>query len=102
MALQPRPLLIGGEWIVDTGEVLSSVNPATGRINHEVCAAGAPHVDAAVEAARDQFDGGEWSRMDARARGIRVLATCPFVASWMRRHPEYTDLAYQSSGSAKD
>ncbi|GAA0961269.1 GNAT family N-acetyltransferase [Actinocorallia libanotica] len=39
---------------------------------------------------------------DARARGIRVLATCPFVASWMRRHPEYTDLAYQSSGSAKD
>src|SRR5690606_36629186 len=52
MAPQPRPLLIGGEWIADTGEVLSSVNPATGRINHEVCAASARHVDAAVESAR--------------------------------------------------
>ena len=34
---------------------------------------------------------------DARERGIPVLATCPFIAGWMRKHPDYLDLAYQNS-----
>jgi hypothetical protein len=25
--------------------------------------------------------------------GLRVTATCPFVRAWMRKHPEYVDLA---------
>jgi predicted GNAT family acetyltransferase len=29
---------------------------------------------------------------DARARGLAVLPCCPFVAAWIRRHPEYEDL----------
>jgi predicted GNAT family acetyltransferase len=29
---------------------------------------------------------------DARARGLRVVPLCPFVASYIRRHPEYQDL----------
>ena len=29
---------------------------------------------------------------DARARGLAVLPYCPFVAAWIRRHPEYRDL----------
>ncbi len=29
---------------------------------------------------------------DARARGERIIPTCPFVASWLGRHPEYRDL----------
>jgi predicted GNAT family acetyltransferase len=29
---------------------------------------------------------------DARARGMHVLALCPFIRSWMERHPEYSDL----------
>ncbi|WP_424185811.1 GNAT family N-acetyltransferase [Actinokineospora sp. G85] len=33
---------------------------------------------------------------NARSRGVRVLATCPFIAGWMKRHPEYLDLAYQN------
>jgi uncharacterized protein len=24
--------------------------------------------------------------------GVRVTASCPFVRSWMRKHPEYADL----------
>lgn len=39
---------------------------------------------------------------DARERGLRVLATCPFIAAWMRRNPEYADLAYQSRSNAVD
>ena len=28
----------------------------------------------------------------ARERGCRVVPTCPFVAAYMRRHPEYREL----------
>jgi uncharacterized protein len=29
---------------------------------------------------------------DIRARGLRVVAKCPFVAKFIREHPEYGDL----------
>ena len=29
---------------------------------------------------------------DARARGLSVRPTCPFVRSWIDRHPTYADL----------
>ncbi len=29
---------------------------------------------------------------DARAHGWKVVPRCPFVASYIRRHPEYQDL----------
>ena len=30
---------------------------------------------------------------DARRRGLRVRVLCPFVQAFMKRHPEYADLA---------
>ncbi|WP_035278274.1 GNAT family N-acetyltransferase [Actinokineospora spheciospongiae] len=39
---------------------------------------------------------------DAKGRGAAVLATCPFIAGWMRRHPEYLELAYQNRSSVSD
>lgn len=32
---------------------------------------------------------------DVRARGQKVLATCPFIHGWMVRHPDYMDLFYK-------
>lgn len=29
---------------------------------------------------------------DARARGLRVVPRCPFMAAYIRRHPEYQEL----------
>ena len=29
---------------------------------------------------------------DARARGLKVVPQCPFVAAFIRRHPEFQDL----------
>lgn len=29
---------------------------------------------------------------DIRARGLRVVPVCPFVAAYIRRHPDYADL----------
>lgn len=39
---------------------------------------------------------------DARQRGLRVLATCPFMHGWIERHPEYQDLAYQNRSRVSD
>ena len=29
---------------------------------------------------------------EVRARGVKMVPQCPFVASYLRRHPEYNDL----------
>ena len=71
------PLLIGGEHIADTDDVIVSIDPATGQPNHEVCAADARHVDAAVAAARDaaaNLASQEALRRDIGARGYVCIA----------------------------
>ena len=32
---------------------------------------------------------------DARKRGLGVLPFCPYINSWIKKHPEYTDLVPQ-------
>jgi predicted GNAT family acetyltransferase len=39
---------------------------------------------------------------EARAANLRVLATCPFFAGWISRHPEHQDLLYQSRSKVSD
>lgn len=34
---------------------------------------------------------------DARARGVTVAPVCPFVRSWIGRHPDYSDVLDQKS-----
>jgi len=29
---------------------------------------------------------------DTRRRGLRVVVRCPFIAAWIKRHPDYADL----------
>jgi predicted GNAT family acetyltransferase len=36
----------------------------------------------------------------AREWGLPVLPQCPFIASYIARHPEYADVVYGRSGSA--
>jgi uncharacterized protein len=38
---------------------------------------------------------------DARARGLRVTPRCPFIAAYVRRHPEFNDLV-DLPGSGSD
>jgi uncharacterized protein len=37
---------------------------------------------------------------DARARGLRVRPQCPFMASYIRRHPRYQDLVDRESAGS--
>ena len=39
---------------------------------------------------------------EARAAGLRVLATCPFYAGWIKSHPDYADLLYQNRSKVSD
>ncbi|MER6221511.1 GNAT family N-acetyltransferase [Streptomyces sp900105755] len=39
---------------------------------------------------------------NTRASRLLVLATCPFFAGWIARHPEYQDLLYQSRSKVSD
>jgi uncharacterized protein len=32
----------------------------------------------------------------ARAKGLKVIPTCPFVSTYLRRHKEYADLVQQA------
>lgn len=65
-----RPgMLIGGEWVhAASGETLDVMDPAHGTVIAKAPAAGAADVDAAVRAARQAFDAGEWSRRPIAAR----------------------------------
>src|SRR5438477_8250312 len=61
---------IGGQWIpAQSGKTFDTINPATEEVIASVAEGDAADIDLAAKAARQQFDGGEWSKMDARERG---------------------------------
>lgn len=35
---------------------------------------------------------------DVRARGVRVIPSCWYVARWIERHPDYRDLVAEPAG----
>jgi predicted GNAT family acetyltransferase len=38
---------------------------------------------------------------DVRARGITIVAQCPFVRAYVERHPEVADLLAPADGGAR-
>src|SRR5690625_1135489 len=62
-------LYINGEYVKSTeGETFDVLNPATEEKFAEVYKGKADDVDIAVKAARDAFDNGEWTEMEAHTR----------------------------------
>jgi aldehyde dehydrogenase (NAD+) len=61
---------IGGQWVPSvSGKTFDTINPATEEVITQVAEGDAADVDLAVKAARDAFDKGPWSKLDARERG---------------------------------
>ena len=70
----PTQLFIGGEWRdAADGATFDVISPTSEQRLATLAAAGAADIDAAVAAARAQFDGGEWSRMTGAERGTPAL-----------------------------
>ncbi len=73
--IEPGKMLINGEWVDPAGgQMLDTINPATGEVITQIPAGTAEDVHRAVTAARRAFDdpGGAWQKMAAGERG-RVL-----------------------------
>lgn len=63
-------ILIGGEWRESaSGKTFQTLHPATEEVITDVAEGGEEDVNLAVKAAREAFENGPWSRMDARDRG---------------------------------
>jgi uncharacterized protein len=75
--------------LVDGDEVLGEI-----RYRREPGAVALVHTE--IDPAHDHQGLGsqlvEGALRDLRARGLRVIPICPFVRSWLQRHPEYGDL----------
>ncbi len=56
----PKPMLIGGEPVINATEPLLSINPADGKYNHAICAAGIAEVERAVDAAARAAKQSNW------------------------------------------
>lgn len=70
---------INGEW-QDGGEgMIEVVNPAREEVIARVPNGGKAQVDAAVKAARAQFDGGAWSKLSGAERGALILKLADLV-----------------------
>lgn len=76
--LPPIQHFIGGEWTSGpSDETFLSINPATNEPIATVHSGGRAGAKQAVQAAREAFDSGAWSRMPAadRAKALRRIAT---------------------------
>ncbi len=70
LKIEHTQCFIGGKWVAaKSGKTFETVNPATEEVIADVAEGDAADIDEAVKAARKAFDGGPWSRMDARDRG---------------------------------
>ncbi len=68
--VQQTQCFIGGKWTASaSGKTFETIHPATEEVICEVAEGDKEDVDAAVDAAREAFDSGPWSKMDARDRG---------------------------------
>jgi aldehyde dehydrogenase (NAD+) len=68
-------LFIGGEWQdAASGKSFETINPATGEALTTVAEGAADDVDRAVRTAREAFESGTWSTIDARKRAAVLYA----------------------------
>lgn len=76
-----QPLLLGGEWVSDTGATLASVNPATGRENRRVAAATPELVAQAVRSGTKAVSDPAWRKMQPHVRARLLSRLADVVAS---------------------
>jgi phenylacetaldehyde dehydrogenase len=82
---KPRKMLINGKWVnAASGNTFHTFNPATGEVLAQVAEGDKRDIDAAVQAARQAFDSGPWSRMTSSERGRLIWK----LADLLEQHTE--------------
>ncbi len=68
--IEQTECFIGGQWVpAASGKTFATIDPATEQEIAQVAEGDAEDIDRAARAARQAFDSGPWSRMDAADRG---------------------------------
>ncbi|XP_066996497.2 cytosolic 10-formyltetrahydrofolate dehydrogenase [Anabrus simplex] len=81
----PHQLFINGEFVnSDSGKTLDSIDPSNESLICQVQCASKSDVDRAVQAAKQAFEFGEWSKISARERGAMLYR----LADLMDEHRE--------------
>lgn len=75
------------------GEIVYGIEPGLVVLIHTEVAPSAEGTGVGSRLVRGALD-------DARTRGLRVVPLCPFVAGYIRRHPEYADLVASDPASS--
>jgi betaine-aldehyde dehydrogenase len=65
-------MLIDGQWVADAADALTSINPADGAPNYDVCAANSAHVERAVVAAARAARAPSWSALLPHQRALTL------------------------------
>lgn len=79
--MQQLTMRIGGKSVqAADGRKFDTIDPFTGRAWASIPRAGPAEVDLAVNAARDQFETGQWSRTSAAERGRLLNAVASLVS----------------------
>lgn len=89
--LEHNPAQTRWEAQTDAGMALLSYTEKNGRLH-------LTHTEV-PEAAEGEGIGSSLVRAaleDARAKGLKVVPDCPFVGSYLKRHPEYQELVATS------
>ncbi len=82
------------ELVTDTGTAVldySEPRPGVLDLQHTAVPQSARGHGLAGELVRGALD-------DAREHGEKIIPTCPFVASWLGKHPEYRELVASARG----
>ena len=80
-AIKPtEPMFIAGKWVDSvSGKTFPTINPTTGETICQVAEGDKADVDIAVKAARNAFESGPWSKMNASDRGRLIYKLADLI-----------------------
>jgi phenylacetaldehyde dehydrogenase len=82
---QSRKMLINGKWVeAASGKTFPTYNPATGDVLAKVAEGDKEDINRAVDAARNAFDKGPWTKLTASERGRLIWK----LADLLEKHAE--------------
>ncbi|NMG18046.1 aldehyde dehydrogenase family protein [Brasilonema bromeliae] len=90
---QPLKLLIGGKWVESaSGQTFPVYNPATGQVIAHAASGESEDINRAVQAAREAFENGPWSKLTVSERGRLIWKLADLIEANLEEFAELESL----------
>jgi phenylacetaldehyde dehydrogenase len=90
---QPLKLLIGGKWVESaSGQTFPVYNPATGDVITHAASGDSEDINQAVQAAREAFENGPWSKLTVSERGRLIWKLADLIEANLEEFAELESL----------